>query len=238
MSAQGGVERPPQGEGLAHSVFVTGGTGYLGRALIRELLGRGHRVKALVRPGSESRLPKEAEPVVGDALDGSSYKDGAAGAEVFVHLVGTPRPTPWKTAQFRRVDLGSAIQAGEVARAVGVKRFVYVSVANPAPVMRSYIAIRLEAEAYLTKLGLFCIFLRPWYVLGPGHWWPVVLKPFYTVAEWIPGWKETARRIGFVSHGEMVAALVWAVEAGERKILDVPTIKLIATHSFNCISIH
>ena len=38
-------------------VFVTGGTGYLGRPLIRELLIRGHTVRALVRPGSEKKLP-------------------------------------------------------------------------------------------------------------------------------------------------------------------------------------
>jgi uncharacterized protein YbjT (DUF2867 family) len=209
-------------------VFVTGGTGYLGRPLIEELLRRGHRVRALVRPGSERRLPAGAEPVVGNALDGSTYEAGVKGAEVFVHLVGTSKPAPWKGAEFRRVDLGSAKQAGEVARRAGVGRFVYVSVANPAPVMRSYIHIRLEAEILLTELGLNCVFLRPWYVLGPGHRWPVVLKPLYTLAEWVPAWRATARRIGFVSHREMVGALVAAVETEARaatRVIEVPEIR-------------
>ena len=39
-------------------VFITGGTGYLGRPLIAQLLARGHQVRALVRPGSESKVPK------------------------------------------------------------------------------------------------------------------------------------------------------------------------------------
>jgi uncharacterized protein YbjT (DUF2867 family) len=192
--------------------FVTGGTGYLGRPLIEELLRRGWRVKALVRGASADRLPKGAEPVIGDALDASTYKAGVAGAEVFVHLVGTPKPAPWKGAEFRRVDLASAKQAGEAARAAEVQRFVYVSVANPAPVMRSYIAARLEAEAYLTGLGLNCRFIRPWYVLGPGHWWPLALVPFYAIARRVPAWREAAHRLRLWRHAEMVEALVKAVE--------------------------
>jgi nucleoside-diphosphate-sugar epimerase len=144
---------------------------------------------------------------------------------VFVHLVGTAKPAPWKGAEFRRVDLGSARQAGEAARRAGVERFVYVSVANPAPVMRSYIAVRLEAETFLTGLGLRCTFLRPWYVLGPGHWWPVALKPLYAAAERVPAWRETARRIGFVTHGQMVKALVAAVEADAPGMIEVPEIR-------------
>jgi uncharacterized protein YbjT (DUF2867 family) len=192
--------------------FVTGGTGYLGRPLIEELLRRGWRVRALVRTGSERKLPAGAEAVLGDALDGATYKDAVAGAEVFVHLVGTPKPAPWKTAEFLRVDLASAKEAGDAAKAAGVGRFVYVSVANPAPVMRSYIAVRLEAEAYLVQLGLNCRFLRPWYVLGPGHWWPLALVPFYGLARRVPAWRESAERLRLWRHQEMVEALAAAAE--------------------------
>jgi uncharacterized protein YbjT (DUF2867 family) len=51
-------------------VFITGGTGYLGRALAARLLERGHEVRALVRRGSESKLPRGCEAVTGDPLDG------------------------------------------------------------------------------------------------------------------------------------------------------------------------
>ena len=44
-------------ESQRHRVFITGGTGYVGRPLINLLLGRGHAVRALVRPGSEKKLP-------------------------------------------------------------------------------------------------------------------------------------------------------------------------------------
>ena len=56
-------------------VFVTGGTGYVGQALIPALLQRGHRVIALVRPESLSRVPAGAVAVAGDALDASTFAD-------------------------------------------------------------------------------------------------------------------------------------------------------------------
>ena len=44
-------------------VFLTGGTGYMGQRLIPTLMARGHRVRALVRPGSERKLPDGATPI-------------------------------------------------------------------------------------------------------------------------------------------------------------------------------
>src|SRR5512143_612939 len=56
-----------QGNGppMRHEVFVAGGTGYIGSRLVPLLLSRGHRVRALARPGSERRLPPGCEVVSG-----------------------------------------------------------------------------------------------------------------------------------------------------------------------------
>jgi len=53
---------------LPHYVFITGGTGYMGRQLIRRLVERGHQARALVRPGSEQKLPPACTAVIGDAF--------------------------------------------------------------------------------------------------------------------------------------------------------------------------
>src|SRR5439155_11955463 len=127
-----------------HLVFVTGGTGYLGRELIPELLRRGHGVRALVRPGSERGLPSGAEAVRGNALEAETFAAAVAPADTLVHLVGTPRPSPAKAAQFRAVDLASIRASVAAAAQGGVRHVVYVSVAHPAPVMRAYIAVRQE----------------------------------------------------------------------------------------------
>jgi uncharacterized protein YbjT (DUF2867 family) len=208
-------------------VFVTGGTGYLGRPLIELLAARGHRVRALVRPGSERKLPAGCEPVTGDALDGASYAASVAPADIFVHLVGVPHPSPRKAPLFRTVDLASTEAAVANARAAGAGRFVYVSVAQPAPVMQAYVAARVAGETLIRASGMNASFVRPWYVLGPGHHWPYLLLPFYGLASLFPGSRATARRLALVTRAQMLAALVREVESAVPgvTIVDVAGIK-------------
>ena len=98
------------------------------------------------------------------------------------------------------------------AQQAGVRHFIYLSVAHPAPVMQAYIDVRREGETLVQASGIPATFLRPWYVLGPGHRWPYVLLPFYKLLEWIPATREVAMRLGTVTLAEMVAAMVGAVE--------------------------
>jgi uncharacterized protein YbjT (DUF2867 family) len=213
-----------------HAVFVAGATGYLGRRAIPELLARGHAVRALVRPGSERRVPAGAEPVLGDALDAATFSSRVAPSDTFLQLVGVAHPGPSKAAQFRTVDLASARASADAARAAGVAHFVYVSVAHPAPAMTAYWRARAEAEAYIRERGLNATFLRPWYVLGPGHRWPHLLAPAYWIAERLPGSRETARRLGLVTLAQMSAAIVRAVEspASGIRVVEVPEIRRAA----------
>ncbi len=209
------------------TVFLTGSTGYMGQRLILLLLERGHRVRALVRAGSEKKLPAGCEPVVGDALDAASYAGKVAPADAFVHLVGVPRPNPWKGAQFRAVDLPSICAAISAASSARVQHFVYLSVAHPAPIMKDYIEVRAEGERLLRESGMNATFLRPWYVLGPGHYWPCLLLPAYRFFEMFPATRAGAQRLGLVTLSEMLAALVAAVEdppIGVR-IVEVPQIR-------------
>lgn len=204
------------------NVFLTGGTGYIGRRLIPELLARGHAVRALVRPGSEGKLPPGCESVVGNALDGATFAHRVLPGDTFVQLVGTPHPNPAKAEEFRRVDLVSARESVAAAKAAGVAHFVYVSVAQPAPVMRAYQEVRARGEAMIREAGLDATILRPWYVLGPGHRWPYALVPLYWLLERIPATRDGARRLGLVTLGQMVAALVEAVGNPARGVRIVP----------------
>jgi len=209
------------------SVFITGGTGYIGRRLIEQLLARGHQVRALCRPGSERRLPAGAQSIPGDALHGISYAGAIPPAEIFVHLVGVAHPGPRKAQEFLRVDLASVAAAVPAAVTAGIRHFVYLSVAQPAPVMQAYVAARGRGEALIRESGLSATFVRPWYVLGPGHWWPVMLLPGYWLASLFPGSRETARRLGLVTLGQMVRTLVQVIEhpADGTRVLEVPYIR-------------
>lgn len=210
-------------------VFITGGTGYVGQRMTAALLTRGHRVRVLTRSQSVARVAPGAEPVLGDALDPSSYATTLRTDDTLVHLVGTPHPSPAKAAEFRRVDLPSIRAAVSAANGAGVSHLVYVSVAHPAPVMRGYIDVRREGEAAIARAGLTATVLRPWYVLGPGHRWPIALMPLYALCELIPSTRATARRLGLVTIAQMVRALTNAVEhppaRGVIRVVDVPQIR-------------
>ncbi|MBV8895583.1 MAG: NAD(P)H-binding protein [Acidobacteriaceae bacterium] len=199
----------------------------MGKQLIPALHASGHEVVALTREQSRSKLPWTCTPVVGDALDGDSYRSLAEGADTFVQLVGVSHPSPAKAAQFRQVDLKAGLEAIRIARQLNVPHFVYVSVAQPAPVMQSYVAVRSECEQAIAANGLSGTVLRPWYVLGPGHLWPYCLLPFYKLAELVPGTREGALRLGLLTIQQMVNALVRAVNEPSPglRVLNVPEIR-------------
>ncbi len=209
-------------------VLVTGGTGYIGQRLIPALAARGHRVRALARRQSVHRVPAGAMAVIGDALDPGSLLTVLRPSDTVVHLVGTPHPGPSKAAEFVRVDLASAKAAAMAAQTAGVAHFVYVSVAQPARVMAAYVAARAAGEKAIADAGLTATVLRPWYVIGPGHRWPMLLVPFYAVAKLVPAWRDGARRLGLVTLDQMTGAIVRAVEnppaPGSSRVVEVPEI--------------
>lgn len=209
------------------SICITGGTGYIGCRLIPLLTKRGHSVKAIVRAGSEHRLPDDVSAVIADPLKEDSYTESIRGCDTFIHLIGVPHPSPAKAAQFRAIDLPSVKVAVKAAGDAGVRHFIYLSVAQPAPMMQAFIAVRAEGEA---PSGMKATFVRPWYVLGPGHRWAYALLPFYWIVELLPATRESARRLGLITIEQMLNALVWSVEnsSDDVRILDVPKMRELA----------
>src|SRR5690349_9049152 len=90
------------------NIFITGGTGYIGRHLIPILLKRGHTVRALVRKSSEGKLPSGCEVIYGDPLDKNSFAQFVTPSDTFIQLVGVAKPSPAKAEQFLSIDLASA----------------------------------------------------------------------------------------------------------------------------------
>lgn len=212
------------------SVFITGGTGYVGRPLIETLSREPVNVTAVARPVSVSKLPSGCTRIVGDVLDSRSYCDHVPSGCTFVHLVGVSHPAPWKANEFRSIDLVSMEQSLAAAKHAGARHFVFVSVAHPAPVMRSFIQVRMRCEELISSSGIAATILRPWYVLGPGHYWPYALLPFYKLFEAIPATRKGAVRLGLVKRAEVVKALAIAalspVTAGVH-VLETPEIRAL-----------
>jgi uncharacterized protein YbjT (DUF2867 family) len=207
------------------SVFIAGATGYMGSRLASLLLARGHRVAGLVRPGSEARLATGCRAVPGNALDSATFRNQLHDADTYVQLVGVAHPSPSKARQFREIDLKSCEESLK-AVSTSVRHFIYVSVAHPAPMMHAYIEVRTRCEEMIRQRGVNATILRPWYVLGPGHYWPYLLKPAYALARQIPSLRDGAERLALVTIDQMLATLVDSVEhpASGFRIVEVPEI--------------
>ncbi len=210
------------------NVFITGGTGYIGSRVIPELIARGHTVRALIRPGSERKLPDGARPILGNALDAATFARHVAPSDTFLQLVGVAHPGPSKTEEFQSIDLVSIRESVRAAANSSITHFIYLSVAQPAPVMQDYVGVRAEGERLLRESRIPSTFVRPWYVLGPGHWWPYAILPLYWIWGAFPSHRETARRLYPVKLAQVIRSIVDAVEhppSGVR-IIEAPEMRV------------
>ena len=151
-------------------IFITGGTGYMGTRLIKALQNGEYHIRALARKGSENKLPPGCEMIVGNALDASSYQNKIEPSSTFIHLIGVAHPSPSKKEQFKAIDLVSIQEAAKAAVYAHAAHFIYLSVSQyPTKIMKDFQQVRAAGEELLLQTGLKTSFIRPWYVLGPGH---------------------------------------------------------------------
>ncbi|WP_324667846.1 NAD-dependent epimerase/dehydratase family protein [Geochorda subterranea] len=163
-------------------VAVTGGTGFVGRAVVAALLGRGLQVAVLRRPGRDRRRPREANRtlaevarsggrvVEGDLLETGALSELVAGADAVVHLVGIIRERPRQGVTFARVVVEGTRRLVTAARSAGIRRFVLMSALgadpdDPWPYPRT----KGLAEAIAREAGFAdLVILRPSIIYGPG----------------------------------------------------------------------
>ena len=93
--------------------------------------------------------------------------------------------------------------------------------------MQDYIAVRRECEVAIVAAGLVATILRPWYIHGPGHWWPLALQPVYRLMEQVPATRDAARRLGLVTIQEMLVTMLWVIERppSGRRVIEMPEIR-------------
>jgi nucleoside-diphosphate-sugar epimerase len=158
-------------------VLVTGGTGYLGQAIVRALVARGHAPVVFARRASQSGLSTAA--VDGDICDRSAVLRAAAGADAIIHaaaLVTIWHPHP---AVFDAVNVGGLEATLEAARTLRVPRVVYTSsflayapADGRAPLSANdYQRTKVRAAELARdaiRAGLPLVSLAPGVVYGPG----------------------------------------------------------------------
>lgn len=212
---------------MKKNVFVIGGTGFVGQSLIRALLKNGHKVEALVRKESKHTLPEGTISYLGDPLDHATYIRHLKPDHTLVQLAGASHPNPLKKDLFQKIDFVCGRESVIAASATQVENFVYVSVAQPLPMMQAYVKARAGVEELLRASHLSATILRPFYVIGPGRRWPLFLLPLYWIFENQSATREVALRLGFVSIEQMVKAMVFSIENPKPgfRILEVTQIR-------------
>ena len=111
------------------TTLVTGATGFVGSAVLRELLRAGFRTRALVRAASDRRNLDglDVETVVGDLTDAASLRDALAGCSALFHVAADYRLWVRRPEQMYRTNVDGTRDLMRAAAQAGVERIVYTS---------------------------------------------------------------------------------------------------------------
>lgn len=156
---------------MAQRVFVTGGTGFVGKAVVRALLAHGFLVRCLVRPGSESDLKgfESIDRVPGDVMNAEGLAPSMEGCSAVVHLVGIIRERRARGVTFERLHSEATQNMLAVARAAGIKRYAQMSALGTRPDARArYHRTKWEAEEAVRASRLDWTIFRPSIIFGRG----------------------------------------------------------------------
>jgi NADH dehydrogenase len=170
-------------------VAIAGGTGFVGRAIARELRRRGHSVTALSASGEASRraLPDDIEIRVIDAASGAGLPQALAGVDALVIALAfrnNPIESPRTGQTFEAVDAAGTENLIAAAREAGVTSVLYLSGAGAAPdARRHWFRAKWRAEEAVRRSGLRWTILRPTWIYGPDD---VSLNRFIGFARWLP----------------------------------------------------
>ena len=155
-------------------ILVTGGTGLVGAAVVRELARRARPVAVLSRDAAKvaARFPGlQVEARQGDVRDAESLRAAFEGTEAIVNCVqfpNSPIENGRKGWTFEQIDYQGTVAQVEAAKAAGVTRFVYVSgVGAAADAEKHWFVFKWRAEEAVRNSGIPHVIVRPTWVYGP-----------------------------------------------------------------------
>jgi NADH dehydrogenase len=193
-------------------ILVTGGTGFVGRHLIRGMRAQGVAVRALVRHPDRAGDLRElgAELVVGDISDRQSLEKACAGIERVVHLVGIIQEGPGVT--FQEVHVEGTRNLLEAAKKAGVRHFFYQSALGTRPAARSeYHKTKWQAEELVRASGIAYTILRPSLIYGPGDQFTLRLAGIIRSSPVLPVIGSGRSKIQPIFVDDVVACIIKAV---------------------------
>jgi NADH dehydrogenase len=151
-------------------ILLTGATGFLGRHLIRRVLGAGEGVRCLARPGSAGLEWLQSQPVdvaLGHLLDAASLRRACAGVRHVVHLAAPTREA--RDAVMEQVQRQGMAALAEAARTARVERIVTVSpLGSASSAGQPFLRSRGQAEDALREAGVPTVIVQSSLMFGTG----------------------------------------------------------------------
>ena len=157
-------------------VFVTGASGFVGRALVSRLAQSGHQTVPWSRRQEGDLTDASLDPKLRTALKG---------CDAVVHLAAKTSEAPSSEGHSSSVNVEGTAKLASFAKEAGVKKFVFVSsqsakLTNPGP----YGATKKRAEGIVAASGLDYVILRPAIIYGAGE--AGIFKKFVTIVDKLP----------------------------------------------------
>jgi farnesol dehydrogenase len=159
-------------------ILVTGGTGYLGRAVVGALSSRGHDVVLFARTARGSGLP--GHPIDGDVRDGEALHAAAAGCDAICHMTALVSIWRRRPRDFDDINVGGLRNVLAAAQTAGVRKVLYTSSFLALPPTGSTEPLRAndyqrtkviadQVALSAERAGTPLIRLYPGVVYGPGE---------------------------------------------------------------------
>jgi len=208
-------------------IFVTGGTGFVGHAVLQRLCAAGHIVRCLVRRGSEAKLRGlgAIARIEGDIVTRRGLEEGMAGCDAVIHLVGIIREQRAADVTFERVHTEGTRNVLEAAKAAGIRRYLHMSALGTRPGAASrYHRTKWAAEEAVRASGLPWTIFRPSIIYGHGDGFVTMLASMVRRLPAVPVIGSGRQRLqpipaeqvaaGFAGALELPATITQTYEAG------------------------
>jgi uncharacterized protein YbjT (DUF2867 family) len=166
---------------------VFGGTGFVGRQIVRELAKRGVIVKIATRAPERAYFLRTAGvvgqivPIACDYKNPQSIQDAVKGSDYVVNCIGVLYER--RKGDFAKAHVQIPAMIAEACKAENVKRFVHVSIPNIEADQSRYAKTKLEGEQKIRKIFPKAIILRPSVIFGPDD---DFFNKFATLARYMP----------------------------------------------------
>ena len=199
-------------------VFVTGGTGFVGNEVLRQLVAAGHAVRALVRPGSEEKLAVRDKVEVhhGDVTEPEGLDEALAGCDAIIHLVGIIREFPSRGITFERLHVEATANVLAAARDQGVSRYLHMSSNGTDPTSTlGYHRTKWQAEEAVRASDLDWTIFRPSLIFGKGGEFVTMLADLIRKMPMVPVIGDGRYRMQPVAVTEVAASFVRPGDGGD-----------------------